>query len=498
MNDSNASNNAKSSAPKKLIAIIILLAIVVGGGYFASTSLLGGDTTDASAQKSEWFKVEKKSFDLTVVASGELAAKNQVEVKSKVKENLAIIEVIPEGSTVKKGDILCKLESKKIEDKIEAETLAVESAQTEFTNAQRNLEIEKNSAATSKKAAEVKLLMANLDYNKWKDGDVPKKERELELALKEAKKQVTRTERDFINSKQLFEEKFISLNELEDDELKMDKAKDSLITAENNITIYEDYTHIKEQSDKVTQVDTAKSSLERTIATNQSKISRIESELKSKERRLMIKKNGLEELKEQFASTTVLAPQEGLVVYGTSVGSRWSRQDPIKEGRQIRFNETIIVLPDTTQMIAKIKVHEAMLPQVKEGQEVQITIDARPGEIFSGKVSSIAIMAEEGSWMNPNLREYVVKVEMAKDDSVGLKPAMRCTGKIVVGKVEDSVAVPIQAIWTEGKNHFVYVGAKETRDIKIGRSSESFVEILEGLEAGDQVLLRNPTANEKK
>ena len=110
------------------------------------------------------------------------------------------------------------------------------------------------------------------------------------------------------------------------------------------------------------------------------------------------------------------------------------------------------------------------------------------------------MIAEDGGWINPNLREYKVKADLPAE-IVGLKPAMRCSAEIVTGQVQEAIAVPVQAVFSEAEEHFCYVPAGrnsiQRTPVTLGRASESFVEIVKGLKSGDTVLLRHPRPGEE-
>jgi multidrug efflux pump subunit AcrA (membrane-fusion protein) len=76
---------------------------------------------------------------------------------------------------------------------------------------------------------------------------------------------------------------------------------------------------------------------------------------------------------------------------------------------------------------------------------------------------------------------------------------MRCKAEIYVGEVEDAIYVPLQAVFREGSDAFVYVpdgsGFSQQR-VDLGRASGLHVEITDGLSAGEVVLLREPKVNE--
>lgn len=244
--------------------------------------------------------------------------------------------------------------------------------------------------------------------------------------------------------------------------------------------------------------DQAKAELERTVSKNLSQLEQLRSDLTSKRHQYEIRVQSRKDLERQRDLSTITAPQDGLVVYATSTGDRWRRGEPIAEGRQIRFGESIVLLPDTRKMVAIIRVHEALIGQIQIGQDAAVTIDARPDQVIPGKVISKAVTPDDGGWWNPNLREYKVRIELP-EGLEGLKPAMRCTGVIEVGRVTDALAVPVQAVFAEGDEHFCYVpaGGRVTRQVvEIGRASETLVEVTAGLEAGDRVLLRDPAPGE--
>jgi HlyD family secretion protein len=76
---------------------------------------------------------------------------------------------------------------------------------------------------------------------------------------------------------------------------------------------------------------------------------------------------------------------------------------------------------------------------------------------------------------------------------------MRCGADIFLGRVEKAIAVPIQAVHVDKGKQFVWVrgGSKyDRREIRIGRRSESMIEVLEGLGPGETVLLRDPLPGE--
>lgn len=489
---------AKALAMWGLVAALATLVIV---GVAMGVRRMGQSEADGSAASGPaTYPVSRQSFDLTVIAAGELEAKRKIDIKCEVEGQTTIVEIIPEGTAVKAGDVLVQLAAEEIEAKIEQETLNAERALADKIAAEQALAIQESEAESNIKAAQLKLELAQLDLAKWEKGTDPQQQRERALALEKAKRNLVRYKRDLELSRQLYAEKFISQGELEDDEIRVLEAEAALETAQLEISVYASYSRPKEIKKAASDVEQAAAELVRTNHKNLSDLERLRADLISKDRTHRIRDERLTKLKEQLAKTTIRAPEDGLVVYATSVGPGSRRAQPMAQGRVVRLGESLLLLPDTRQMIASLKVNEALVAQVAADQRVALTIDARPGQYIPAKVYQIGVMAEDGGWLNPDLREYVVRVDLPEGADDSLKPGMRCSGEIVIGRVEDALAVPVQAVFVEGEETFCYVRSAlrtvERRIVTMGRASESLVEITDGLSEGETVLLRRPRPDE--
>lgn len=495
-----------SAAPIAFTSTVLLLITAVAMGL-AGLNHTGDDTPPTTPPTgnhtktdSDWFHVTRRSFQISITATGELESKNEVEIKCQVEGGTTIVDLIDEGASVAEGDVLVRLADDKIKDKIEQAMLEVEQGRADQVAAQQQLSIQQSEANSRIESAQLAVQIADLDLARWEMGTDPQKQRELNLELEKAKRNLVRAKRDAELSRQLYDEKFISLGELEDDQVAVIEAENTLATAQLDIDVYDSYTRPMERRRVGSALDQARAELDRTHRRNNSQLAQARALLQSKTRALRIRESKLEKLNKQFAGTVVKAPQAGLVVYATSIGARWRRQNPITQGREVSFNETMIVLPDTRRMVAALKVHESLLTQINTGQQGTVTIDARPDTPLKGTVSNIAVMAEDGGWMNPDLREYVVHLDLPDDADDTLRPSMRCSGRIMIDRAENVLAVPVQAVWSEGKQRYCYTrtlgGHARQRFVNVGRSSETYAEITGGLEEGDRVLLRKPRPGE--
>ena len=289
---------------------------------------------------------------------------------------------------VKAGDVLVKLDSDNLRTKIEESVLAVEKAWADL--ARRGLDIEPQRPAPASRPPRSSSLWPSLSWP-WEKGDVPKNRRELDLALQKAQRLVERTKRDYEISVELHAQKFISLNDLEDSEIAELEAKDGLLSAELDISVYDQYTFQTERQQKQSDLDQAESDLEREIAKNESEIARLEADLSSKTQTLLIRE-------ESSAPSGKLGVEDGIVVY--ALGRLPPLGDPMAEGER-SVNETILYIPNISQMVANLAIAEAYEPLVRTGQTVRVTVDARPGEVFTGTIDRTTPLTESGGWLNP-------------------------------------------------------------------------------------------------
>jgi multidrug resistance efflux pump len=392
-----------------------------------------------------------------------------------------------------------------LETRIQQESVDVESAKSDAEAALTAHQIQEKDNESKLEAAQVKLTLAELALSQWIEGEKVQKEKDNTQAIQKAKDEKERLQEKYEKSVKLQEQGFLSSDQLKQDKLAFEEADRALDKANLAQAIYEKYGIPHDRTSKQSDVDQATADLERTKAQNEIQIKSKASALETKKSQLAIKQASLDKLKKQLEASTITAPTDGLVVYATSMQRMmWGGmmgEGPMAIGRQVYPNELIMVLPDTSEMVASVQVHEALASKIKPGLAATVKVDAAGGKTYSGKVASIGVLAESGGWRDPNLREYTVKIALDTGGAgVGaLKPSMRCESEIVMGKVDDAATVPIQSVFNEGMLRYVYTleGGKYTkRPVKLGRLSEKFAEIGAGLNIGEKVLLREPKAGE--
>jgi len=216
-----------------------------------------------------------------------------------------------------------------------------------------------------------------------------------------------------------------------------------------------------------------------------------ESELRSLRNQRDRARGRVEALEAAIEKMTVKAPQDGIVVYRTN----W-RDEKKKVGDSMWFGETVLALPDLTQMRADGFVDEADGGPVAAGQKVTIRLEARPDLDLYGRVKTVGRTVRQRSWRNP-VKVFKVDVALDRTDPTMMRPAMRFRGEIETGRLPGLLLVPRDAVFLREKGPVAWVrrglGWTEV-PVRLGRSNRRQVEVVEGLAEGDRLSPRDLAA----
>lgn len=477
---------------KALVGLAVIAGLTVGGW------MLLGPRSEGSGERVDLVQASTLTFEITATGNGDLRARKQTVLRSELEQTAAIVEIVDEGARVKKGDVLVRLNGDEIQTKLDDEMLQLESAKSELVGAENAYQIQLSDNESALRQASLKVDLSELELRKWQEGEVKEQRTKLQLDLERSEREEERLKAKLERSRELFAREFLSKDELDRDELAYVEAVSALQTASLAQKVYEEFTYERDLKQKTSDVEEAKAELDRVKRRNESELASKEASVTNRRRQFQLREERVAKLQKQLAATVIAAPTDGLVVYATSLNQNMWNNDSgtLEVGTDIRPNQEIIMLPDTTEMMAVVKVPEALMGRVRQGQGAVVTIDAALGKKYTGTVESIGVMAQGGGWRDPNVREYEVRIGLDMDDEKhGLKPSMRCEARITLNTVEQALAVPIQAVFNEGRRQFVYTTQEARyvqRPVKVGRRSDLYAEIVDGLTEGERVLLREP------
>ncbi len=179
----------------------------------------------------------------------------------------------------------------------------------------------------------------------------------------------------------------------------------------------------------------------------------------------------------ELSYTTVTAPISGVVA---------SRS--IKSGNFVQINTPIIRIVDQSRLEATLNVPERELSTLKAGLPIALAVDALPGKVFQGTVDRIAPVVDSGSGT------FRVVGSFASDGV--LQPGMFGRIRIDYDQRADALVVPRVALLDDGDPAvFAVRDGKAARvPVKVGYVDGEWIEVREGLKAGEQVVTAGKVA----
>ena len=434
---------------------LLLLIVLIAGGVFAWASL-GGDEGSQRNDGALLYKVVKDDILVTVTEDGNVESAVNVDVKSSVSGGSTILWIVEDGTTVEAGDEIVRLDKSNIEDQLNSQKMNFEKANAARIQATEDYEA------------------SQLAVNEYKQGTFIEEEKKADADIRIAQENLRSAENFLAFTKKMVRKGFATSLQREADEFAVERAKLELEAAETRKNVLVEFTKQKTLKDLEAKREAAAAQ----ARANQSAFD--------------LEKVRLERLEKQLDSCVIQAPQNGMVVYANNPGRRYGGgQDvQIEEGASVRERQTIIRLPDLSQMQVKVTVHESKIDQLRRGMPARIVIQDVD---YKGHVISVANQPEQTSWFSANVKEYATTVAI-EGESKTLRPGMTAHVEILIDDLKDVVTVPVSSIVEQRGSYFCWLKGTDgyrKQELELGRTNDKMVEVLGGVKQDDEVL-RNP------
>jgi HlyD family secretion protein len=472
------------------VAVIALLALAY---LFLRPARPTGEATAC-------LEVKRGDFTVSVVEGGTLTAVSEISIRSEVEGTARIISIVPEGSYVKKGDLLVELDSASAQDQVNLQEINYEKAKFGVQQALAQLEIQKSATNSEYLAVQLKLKLSKIDLEKYQQGQRMVDLVEASNRVVQAEAQLMVNTDTYRNSTNLAAKGYETKQKVDADRLAVLNSANAQIVASNSMWMLRQFDEVKQFETFQAQVLQAEQELERVVSQNARRMAQCAADLISQSNTLALGEQKLERDKRNLAATVIKAPQDGLVVYPVG-DSHFSSESLIEGGAVVRNRQELIKLPDLSRMKVVIKVHESHVGMIRPGLPAYIMLDSMPDERFRGVVERVAPLPDTQSrWGNPNLKVYNTEIYLT-DAVPNVKPGVSAKAEVIVTNIADAISVPIQAIATYKGKPAAYVmkgDQPDPRPVEVGMFNTKFIEITKGLSPGDRILLSPPFESREK
>ncbi len=467
------------------MVIALLLAAASGLGYWYWPN-------QANALAEVTVRATIGDMQITVTERADIESASTVDARVEMEgEASKIIEILPEGTMVTKGQVVVRFDLDKLNTQLSDQTIKVKQAEGKARTSKEELAVAKNKAESDISQAQLKLELAILDYEQYLEGD-------YKVELDNLRGEIALSEKDLLEAKDKLEKYrdylrkgFGTPDELTRKEMEVRRFEHFLDRNKAKLFVLEKFTRKRQIAERKAKAEDAERELERTKSSAASSIAKADTEYQAALVTAELENQRLARIKKQLEAGVMRAPQDGILVY---FKRPWDIDSRIQPGAMVFYQQTVFSIPDLTKMRAKLKIHESLIKKVTKGLSAEIRTPALPNMVLHGKVQMVATLADSmGFFDERGVKEYVtsVSIDDLPTDS-GLKPGMSAEVRILIKELKSVVQLPLQAVaeW-EGK-HYVFLiraGKPVRTEVTIGENNDKFIEIRQGIQPDDEVLL---------
>ncbi|WP_169977880.1 HlyD family secretion protein [Tautonia rosea] len=371
--------------------------------------------------------------------------------RSQTPAGLTIISLVPEGTSVRAGQVLAEIDPSRFDEIARLLRIRVEEARAVEAKARFDLQ-----------AAEIALA-------EYLDGVRLETLMRLEGQVALAKSQVQQQSDHLDWTNRILPLGYVALSAVRDEAIAVLNAELTLDRAERSLSDYRSYTEPKLTRQLEVRLEQARAN--HTFA----------------QRRREMDEERLAQAELQIERCTIRAPHDGQLVYGSTRDGT-----PIRLGLEVYRRMRLFMLPDLERPVVEAQVHQTQIWRVSEGQEALVRVDAKPGIVLRGRVVKVSPFVDNEDQMAQfsGVMRYNIRVDL--DDRERLLPGLSAEVEILVPAVQNALTIPSEALAVVGRETVCYVvgpDGVERRTVGVRPGSIDRLQVVEGLFEGEEVIL---------
>lgn len=347
---------------KKIIFRILILAILAGAGFYLWSGRFS----------------HKNENRLSVSGNIELT---QVDISFKVPGKL-IERDVDEGSFVKKGMVIARIDRDQVERQRNKDEASVAASQSQFQQMETSVRWERDTLESdiALRKAEVRAAQAHLDL--LLAGSRPQEIQQARAAVADANAQHDQAKADWDRSQELFKNDDISKAQYDQYRMRLDSTSAILRQAQERLAVVEEGARKEDIEASRAEVERAKAALQ-TSEANRLELKRREEDVIAHRADVTKAQAQVAITQSQINDTVVTSPIDGVVLVKSA-----------EIGEVLAAGTTVVSIGDIDHPWLRAYISETDLGRVKLGQPVQLSTDSYPGKTYPGHVSFISSEAE--------------------------------------------------------------------------------------------------------
>jgi len=387
---------------KRIVIILALVAVAVAGVYT--------------------YRGANKVPENRIVVSGNIEL-TEVNIAFKTAGRL-IERTVDEGDSVKKGQVIARLDRDQLVAQRDREVAGLESAESQLAQAKTSLEWQKDTLAADIEQRKGDLASNEARLAELKNGARPQEKLDAQAAVDSAQSEVERSKKDWDRAQVLHRDDDISTAQFDQYRNRYETATAALNSAKERQNLVLAGPRAEVINAQQAMVERMRGALKMAQA-NSLEMKRREQELTTRSAEIARSRASIALIDSQLADTIAVSPVDGVVLVKSA--------DP---GEILSAGTTVVTIGDIEHPWLRGYIDETDLGKVKLGSKVKVTTDSYKGKVYDGRVSFISSEAEFTPKQIQTQQERVKLVYRIKIDldnsSRELKSNMPADGEIVL------------------------------------------------------------------
>lgn len=435
---------------------------------------------------------ERGPMELVITTNGEIDSAHNAVLTNHCEWKTRILSLVPEGTWVEEGDVVAELDSSMIRERFQERAVLLVNARAKLADAQEDLRIQKLNNQSLIAEARLQRDLSKLQYDGYLNAEYPQQLHKLESALALAEEEMIRSRKVYDYVSEMVQRGYRTVDDREQEKIRVMRTEQAFRLAQDRLSVLRDFTFERTSTQLKAIAEEAARELERVeLAAKRAMLTR-EISLQSRQRSHDIYQAYQERLEKNIAACTIRATRSGEVIYGRE---RSSSRDRLGEGSSVYYLQSIATIPDRDRLQVDLRVHESNVRFIREGLPAVVEVDAYGDQLIRGTVASLSRVPLPGRYPNYHLREYRVSVDLdvAPELARELAPGLTAKVNIIADRRQSTVHVPMQSVVEVGGDFFVFARSGESvepRAVQIGISDEDSIEIVDGLDEGEEIVFK--------
>jgi multidrug resistance efflux pump len=370
-----------------------------------------------------------------------------------------ILTILPEGTHVEAGAVVCELDSSAFRDELKIQKIRCLQAKA-WVEQSRSL-----------------LEASQIALREYEGGIFPQDlavlrhhERTCEIARE-------RCQRNLAWSQSVATKGYRTAAQLKADTLALQDAEIGLEGAHDMLNRLVNFTY------------------KRILKSRMAKVEAIRADMLSLETSYQIEQQRLRRIETMIANCTLRAPRTGVIVHANKTNGWGHVEAQIQQGQHVYESQPIFRMLDPRSMRIRARINQSQVALIKPGLKARILLDAYPDRPLTGTVHEITPIPQSPNGPFSDVLNYYANVSIDTGGFDALRPGLSAEVVLDVETHRKVPRIPIESIrWMAGQTFAALAGDDDTepawewKPVTLGISDTTFAEVISGLEPGDKVV----------